>query len=79
MNGKHPNQDEMCEFLRIGRTKLNSILKELEYYDVIKRVKINGKTYIYINPFLVCTGLLAVDTYKLFEKSIYNPNKIISD
>lgn len=79
LDGKHPNQEEMCEYLRIGRTKLNSILKELEFYDVIKRVKMNGKTYIYVNPFLYSTGRLSIDTYRLFAKSAYNPNKNVSN
>lgn len=75
LNGIHPTQDELAKAMRVGRTTINKALKELEFYDVIKRVKVNGKIYIYFNPFLYSVGLISIDTYKIFRDSIHNPNK----
>jgi Holliday junction resolvase-like predicted endonuclease len=68
LNGIHPTQDQMAEALGVGRTILNSVLKELELNNVIKRQKTFGKTYIFVNPFIISHGYVAKDTFDMFKK-----------
>lgn len=73
---KTPTQEEMQDRLGVKKSKMFQILKELENNDIIKKVKINGQTIIYFNPFLYCCGkYVHQDTYELFKDSIYNPIK----
>lgn len=65
---------EMAEFMGVGDKTMYKIFKELEDKEIIKRVKRNGQTIIYVNPFLYCGGIYVLkETYELFENSIYNP------
>lgn len=75
LDGKQPTQLEMADEIGIGRTRISNALKELEFYDVIKRKKVNGETVVVFNPFLFSTGVVSIDTYRLFRDSIYNPVK----
>lgn len=74
INGQSPTNELLCEKLNVGKTKLYEIYKELEKYEIIKRKKINGQMVIYLNPFLHSCGLVDIETYNLFETSVYNPN-----
>lgn len=79
LNGTHPSQVEMADAMGIGKTKLNEVLKQLEFYNIIKREKINGKLYIFFNPFLYSTGVVSLDTVRLFKESVFNPYKPTSE
>lgn len=74
VDSQHPNQEQIEEMLGLKRTALYKTLKELEMYDIIKRIKTNSVTVIYFNPFLYASGgIVHSDTYKLFENSVFNP------
>lgn len=74
VDSQHPNQEQIKEMLGLKRTALYKTLKELEMYDIIKRIKTNSVTVIYFNPFLYASGgIVHSDTYKLFENSAFNP------
>ena len=73
INGQQPTNEIICDLFGIGKSKLYEVYKELEYLDVIKRVKVNGQWIIYINPFLHSTGLVVKVTYEMFKGSLYNP------
>ncbi|MDD4358877.1 MAG: hypothetical protein PHY30_03635 [Candidatus Pacebacteria bacterium] len=74
IDGKNPDMNKLCEMLEVKQAKMYRVLKELEDNEIIKRVKINGNMIIFFNPFLYsCGGIVDLETYKLFEKSIYNP------
>ncbi|KAA9007406.1 DUF91 domain-containing protein [Paenibacillus spiritus] len=66
INNENPTQDQMCKYLNIGRTKLNSAIKELESHNIILRKKINGCTIIYFNPELYHTDDVSEMTKNLF-------------
>jgi hypothetical protein len=74
VDSQNPNIDKLCEMLKVKKSKMFEILKELENKYIIKRVK-NGKDLIiYFNPFLFCSGGVAhKDTYELFKFNPYNP------
>lgn len=75
VDSQYPSQQDLEDILGLKRTALYKALKELEYYDIIKRVKANNSTVIYFNPFLYASGgIIHSDTFKLFEKSVYNPS-----
>jgi len=77
INSKTPTMKEIQNIVEIGKTNLYQALAELEEKEVIKRVKSNGQTLIYFNPFLyVSGGYVEVDTYELFKHSQYNPKPI---
>lgn len=73
-NGTTPNTEQLCEWLDLKKSSLYNVLKELEECEFIRRVKVNGQTVIYINPFVYCCGLVDQFTVTLFESSKYNPN-----
>ena len=81
IDSRHPSLDDYKDKLKVGRNKIYEILKELEYYDVIKRVKLNGEYIIYFNPFLYASGFVTEkSTYDLFKISTYNPlNQVIKE
>lgn len=74
VNAQYPSQQEIEDMLGLKRASVYNILKELEMYNIIKRVKANNKSVIYFNPFLYASGgIIHSDTYKLFENSVFNP------
>lgn len=74
INGSFPTEKELSPLLKIKPRKLSSVLRELEYYEVIRRKKDGTKNVIYFNPFLFCSGVVIdLDTYNLFADSIFNP------
>lgn len=73
MNGSTPTLEELGKFMGYGQSKLYETLKELEFNEVIKRVKVKGNTIIYYNPFLYCSGkVVLTEVYNYFESSDYN-------
>lgn len=75
-HGKTPTMKELEEIFNLDKNTLYKTLKELEKLDIIKRVKKEGRTVLYFNPFLFSTGKVVLkDTYELFKNSLYNPNK----
>lgn len=75
INSQHPSQKEIEDMLGLKRTALYKVIKELESFDIIKRIKTNSVTVIYFNPFLYASGgIVHSDTYKLFEDSAFNPS-----
>lgn len=74
IDGKIPTLETLWTKLNIKKRKLILILKELEFYDFIKRVKVGRNNIIYINPFLYCSGgSVSIETFKLFKESLFNP------
>lgn len=74
INSQYPSQKDVEDMLGLKRASVYNILKELEMYDIIKRVKANNSNIIYFNPFLYASGgIIHSDTFKLFEKSVFNP------
>ena len=68
-----PTIEELAELMGCKRNKMSEILKELEYYDVIKKIKVGNKNYIYFNPQLISSGKkINSETYSLFRDSIFN-------
>lgn len=79
VDGKHPDIPELCKMTGVGKSKLYEILSSLESNNIIVREKLLGELVIFFNPFLTSCGLVSLDTYKLFENSIYNPaHKIVN-
>lgn len=73
INGKNPNLDSLKKLLGFKKTSIYKIFKELESLFLIKKIKLNGCTIIYFNPFLICSGgIVAEETYQLFKESEYN-------
>jgi hypothetical protein len=74
VDSQNPNIEKLCEMMKVKRSKMFEILKELEEKYIIKRSK-NGKDLIiYFNPFLFCSGgVIHNDTYELFRYNPYNP------
>lgn len=73
-NGQTPTTEQLCEWLDLKKSSLYNVLKELEDCEFIRRMKINGQSVIYVNPFIFCCGLVDYQTIELFEFSKYNPN-----
>ena len=74
---KNPTIEDLVNIVGINKNLISEALKDLEYHQITKRVKVNGQMIIYFNPFLVCSGY-CVDhiVYELFKDSIYNPINI---
>jgi len=73
INSSTPTLEELQKLIKVGRTKLYNIFKELEYYDIIKRKKEGNISVIYFNPFLYCAGkLVEIETYNMFKDSVFN-------
>jgi hypothetical protein len=53
-----PNQDELAESLSVRRNKIAEAEKELEYHEIIKKVKSGNNRIVYFNPFLYTAGLV---------------------
>jgi hypothetical protein len=71
-----PTVVKLAEILGIKRNKMEKVLKELEYYEIIKRVKKGVQNWIYFNPFLYASGgVIEITTVRLFEKSLYSTNQ----
>ena len=74
VDGKIPSREKLCDLVGVGKSKMYDILKELEYYEIIKRQKESGGVAIYFNPFLYCSGkVVQKTTYDLFKNSMYKP------
>lgn len=73
IGGNFPDRVALGEKLKVKRNKLFEIIKELEYYEIIKCENFGKKVIIYFNPFLYNRGLVAEDTYILFKDSSFNP------
>jgi len=72
-NGENPTIETFCEWCDVKTAKMYKILKELENKDVIKRKKMNGRSVVYINPYLLSVGLTDEVVNEMFKDSIYNP------
>lgn len=75
IDGQTPNNDQMMDKFKMGKTKLINVYKELENCDVIKRKKVNGQLVIYLNPFLHCRGYVDIETFRMFKDSEFNPKR----
>lgn len=75
IDGKHPSREELGKLINVKERKLSNVLKELKEYDIIKTQQLLHNHIIFVNPFLINSGLVDVDTYKMFEDSIWNPHK----
>lgn len=74
INYKNPTFEELMNILDMSKPTLLSTFKELEYHQVIQRVKRDGQLIIYFNCFLYCGGYcVEKDTFELFKLSMYNP------
>lgn len=74
INSQYPSQKDIEDMLGLKRASIYNILKELEMYDIIKRIKVNNSCIICLNPFLYASGgIIHSDTFRLFEKSVFNP------
>lgn len=75
VNSQYPSQKDIEDMLGLKRASVYNILKELETFDIVKRVKANNSTIIYFNPFLYASGgIIHSDTFKLFKNSAFNPD-----
>ena len=71
---KNPTFDELMDILDMSKPTFTDTLKELEYNNIIRRVKRDGQLIIYFNCFLFVGGYcVEKDTYDLFKSSMYNP------
>ncbi len=74
INYQNPTTEGIMDILDMGKNVIYSTMKELEEKDIIKRIKNNGDTVIYFNPFLFCGGYCVEShVYDLFITSCYNP------
>jgi len=62
----NPSIDKLCEVVKVKKSKLYKILKELEEEQFIIRTKIDGDLIIYINPLLHSCGLVDTKVYNMF-------------
>lgn len=75
IDSQHPNQEQYENILGLKRTALYKVIRELESFDIIKRIKVNNSSVVYFNPFLYSSGgIIHKDTFKMFENSIFNPS-----
>jgi hypothetical protein len=73
LENEFPTIEKIGEILKIKRQKVNEILKELEYLEIIKRVKRGRNNIIFFNPFLYASGLdIEIATIQLFENSLFS-------
>jgi hypothetical protein len=77
INNQHLTLEELGQMIGLGKNKISKVVKELEYYDVIKVVTRHKlPPVIYFNPFLFCAGKVVHSyTYSMFQDSIYSPMK----
>ena len=70
--------ESIMHTLEIGKNKTYEILKELESYEIIKRIKMGKQNNIFFNPFLYCAGgVVHKDTYEMFKKSRWSTECIL--
>ena len=69
VDDERPTIESMKEDLDVGTNKIHNIIKELEKYEIIKRVILGNKFIIYFNPFLICGGYVSSENYEMFRKS----------
>ena len=53
INGESPTLVKLANLLGIQKRRLQTVLRELEYMEVIKIVKNGRNNIIYFNPFLL--------------------------
>ena len=71
VDGNRPTINDYMNLMGIGKSKLYSIFKELEKYEIIKRVNLGTKLIIYFNPYLYSCGYVNRETCELFKDSTY--------
>ena len=70
--------ESIMKTLDICESKVYKILKELETYEIIKRVRCGKQNNIFFNPFLYCAGgVVHNDTYEMFKRSRWSTESII--
>ena len=77
VENERPTIESMKEDLGVGTNKIHNILKELEQYEIIKRVMLGNKFIIYFNPFIICGGYVTSETYDMFKKSRWSNESLI--
>ena len=75
VDGERPTIKDYMNMMGIGKSKLYSIFKELEEYEIIKRINLGTKLIIYFNPYLYSCGYVNKDTVELFKNSQYATNQ----
>ena len=80
INGKSPTMKDLKRMSGLSEVTIRAALADLEMYEIIVRVKSNREWGIYMNPFIVCSGkYIEVDTYKMFEDTVFNHSKSLSE
>ncbi|OPH61701.1 hypothetical protein BC351_00215 [Paenibacillus ferrarius] len=75
VNSEHPTVEKLGEMMGVKENVTRKTLNELEKQGIIKTQQIANRRIVYFNPFLISSGgIIDVDTYRLFESSIYNSN-----
>lgn len=73
INNMPPTIDELAVMMGCKANKISEILRNLEYFDVIKKRKAGRNVFIYLNPFFSNSGIdTTKETYYMFSDSIYN-------
>lgn len=82
VNHQHLTYEELGRLIGWNKNKIPTVLKKLEEHEIIKIIKRIIKIIkrhklppvVYFNPFLFCSSkTVDVETYMMFENSIYNP------
>jgi len=69
VDGQYPDINKLIEISNLKKTSLYQVFKELEKEELIKKIKDGHGFIIYINPFVICSGLVHIDTYNMFKNS----------
>jgi hypothetical protein len=74
VKGKVPSNEKLEEITKLPRTSYYNAANELEEKEVIAKLKRNGQSIIYVNPFIITAGaFVEYSTLLMFKDSIYNP------
>ena len=77
VDGMYPSNEDLEKLWGLSQMIVKRTLKDLEYYQVIKRKKMGSQRLIYFNPFLVCGGgVVDINAYSLFKESTFNNEEV---
>lgn len=79
INGIPSNQKQLAEYLGITERTLRNHVKELENFQVVKRIPKGREVNILVNPYFVSFGSKNTDeSLKIFAKSVWAESSAFS-
>lgn len=73
IDGFFPSVEELCSLMGCKENKLYEILRNLEYFEIIKKQKSGRQSLIYFNPYIISTGIsVNKATCEMFKGTMFN-------